>query len=297
MASDRLLASDRVAEEGGVDTAASLRGRPGADTALAEEPTSLWGRLGGPLGLIGARLALIAVVLVIWQLVAADPNVEFLTSKPTAIVSQLVDWTKSGYIFSNTATTLEEAGLGFVFGAAAGIAIGVLLGLLPYLAKMLDPIVTALYSLPKIAVAPVFVLWFGIGLKMRIVFAAVLVFFFVFFNAYAGVRDTDPELADVMRVMGARRLDLLKKAVLPGALPLIFVGLKLAAPYALVGAVVGEIIASNDGLGFVLISTAGQYQTAGLFAALVALMIVAAIMNEILVRVERKMLRWRHAGR
>lgn len=243
------------------------------------------------------RLALLVVGLVVWQAIAELAHLQFFISEPTAIWHQLSQWVTSGYLFSNLGVTLEATLYGFLVGAAAGIIAGFVLGLIPLLGKLLDPFITAVYSLPKLALAPLFVLWFGIALEMRVVLTAVIVFFLVFWNTFTGVRETDQELVDVLRVMGARRGDMIRKVVLPGSLTYIYVGLKLAIPYALTGAVVGELIASNHGLGFILVSASGAFNTAGIMAALVVLMIIATLLNTILNITEGRVMRWKRAGR
>jgi NitT/TauT family transport system permease protein len=242
------------------------------------------------------RVALLAAVLVVWQYAAAAFDLKFFISQPTLIWDQLVDWVESGYLWDNLGVTLQATFYGFLLGAGSGIFMGFLLGLVPLLGKLLDPFITAIYSLPKLALAPLFVLWFGIGLQMKIVLTAVIVFFLVFWNTFTGVRETNDELVDVLRVMGARRRDLIRKVVLPGSLTYIYVGLKLAIPYALVGAVVGELIASNRGLGYILMSAAGAFNTAGIMAALVVLMVIATLMNTILNATEVYVMRWKRAG-
>lgn len=243
------------------------------------------------------RVAVLAVALAVWQFIAGAMDVEFFISKPTEIWAQLQDWVTSGYLWDNLGVTLQATLYGFLLGAVAGIAVGFLLGLIRLLGKLLDPFITAVYSLPKLALAPLFVLWFGIDLEMKVVLTAVIVFFLVFWNTYAGVRETDEELVDVLRVMGAKRRDMIRKVVLPGSLTYIYVGLKLAIPYALTGAVVGELIASNRGLGYILMSAAGAFNTAGVMAALVVLMLIATLMNALLNLTEGYVMRWKRAGR
>lgn len=242
------------------------------------------------------RLAVLVVALLAWQFIAGAFDVEFFISKPTEIWAQLWDWVTTGYLLDNLGVTLQATLYGFLLGAAAGIAAGFALGLITLLGRLLDPFITAVYSLPKLALAPLFVLWFGIDLEMKVVLTAVIVFFLVFWNTYAGVRETDEELMDVLRVMGARRRDMIRKVVLPGSLTYIYVGLKLAIPYALTGAVVGELIASNQGIGFMLMSAAGAFNTAGVMAALVVLMVIATIMNTLLNVTEKYVMRWKRAG-
>jgi NitT/TauT family transport system permease protein len=248
------------------------------------------------LTVIGLRVLMLAAVLVVWQIISQQLEIEFFISLPTEIWTQLWEWIASGYLWDNLWVTLQATFWGFLLGAAAGIVAGFLLGLIDILGRLLDPFITAFYSLPKLALAPLFVLWFGIGLEMKVVLTATIVFFLVFWNTYTGVRETDDELVDVLRVMGAHRRDVIRKVVLPGSLTYIYVGLKLAIPYALVGAVVGELIASNRGLGYMLMSAAGAFNTAGIMAALVVLMLIATGMNSVLNLTEGHVMRWKRAG-
>jgi NitT/TauT family transport system permease protein len=153
--------------------------------------------------------------------------------------------------------------------------------------------VTALYGVPKIALAPLFIMWFGIGMMPKVVLAGVSVFFLVFFNTLSGVREVDGKLVEALRIMGASRWDIQRKVMFPASLPWIFLGLKLGLPYGFVGAVAAEMMASNQGIGFLTQSSAGQFDTAGVFSALLALMAVTSGLNEALGHLERWIFRWR----
>src|SRR5690606_8570383 len=131
------------------------------------------------------------------------------------------------------------------------------------------------YSLPKVALAPLFIVWFGIGLEMKVILTAAIVFFIVFLNTFTGVREVSAELVAILRLMGAKERHLLTKVIVPSAIVWVFAGLRLSVPYALIGAVVGEIIASNRGLGYLVAHAAGQFDTAGTFAALFSIVILA----------------------
>jgi NitT/TauT family transport system permease protein len=242
--------------------------------------------------LFAFRTLLIVGLLAAWELLShvVDP---FFISRPSAIAQRLWEWTLSGVLLFNTVITLEAALWGLLIGAAGGIVLGFALGQNRTLGSVADPLIVALYSLPKVALAPLFILWFGIGLQSKIALAAITVFFLVFFNTYAGVREVDQDLVDVLRIMGAGRADILRRVVLPSALGWIFVGLKVAVPYALIGAVVGEIVASNRGLGYLVQHSAGQFDSTGVFAALFVLMIVATALNELLTRAQGRLMRWK----
>ncbi|HEY8369789.1 MAG TPA: ABC transporter permease [Thermodesulfobacteriota bacterium] len=219
----------------------------------------------------------------------------FFISRPSLVAAVLVEWTLNGRLIHHTWITVQEMLLGLALGSLVGIVVGLALGLRPGLARLLDPFVMGAYALPKVALGPLFILWFGIGITMKIMLSAVIVFFLVFFNTLAGVRAVDRSLVAVIRMMGATRAQVVRKVVIPSALVWIFLGLRVSVPYALIGAVVGEIIASNRGLGFLLSSAAGYLDTPGLFAALIALMVLAILVNGGVDLLERRFLKWRPA--
>ena len=191
--------------------------------------------------------------------------------------------------------TTVEALAGFLIGGAAGVIVGLVLGRSRILADILDPFLTAIYSLPKVALAPLFVLWLGIGTEMKIVLAAVTVFFLVFLNTYTGVRSVSREQLTVIRLMGASERQLVSKLVLPSAITWVFAGLRLSVPYALIGAIVGEIIASNRGLGYLISNAASKFDTAGVFAALIAIVALTMLLNLAVKTLERVLMPWKEA--
>lgn len=242
------------------------------------------------------RLGVLVGVLGCWQLASGTFVDPFWISSPSEIGERLVEWTADGTVLSNAAFTLRAVVLGFIVGSLAGVSVGFVFGQWATVAVVLDPFITAFYSLPKVALAPLFVLWFGIGLTSKVVLTAVIVFFLVFYNSYAGVRSVDRELVDVVRLMGGNRRDVIRRVVLPSAAAWIFTGLKLAVPYSLIGAVVGELVASSEGLGYLLKRASGTFDTTGTFTALVVLMVLAVIINRIVVTVENRTSRWRHSS-
>jgi len=239
------------------------------------------------------RAAIVVIFLAAWEFASGRLIKPFWISSPSEIWRQLSEWIATGQLWLHVEVTLSETLMGFGLGAISGVAIGLALGLNRRLAAVLDPFIVAFYSLPKIALAPLFILWFGVGLTSKVVLATFVVFFLVFYNTYAGTLAVEAELIDVLRLMGARRGQIIRKVILPSALIWIFTGMKSSVPYALIGAVVGEMMASNKGLGYLIEAAAGQYDTDGVFAALFVLMIIATGLHELLKQSERLMLRWR----
>jgi NitT/TauT family transport system permease protein len=189
--------------------------------------------------------------------------------------------------------TFKETIAGFLIGASSGVLLALIVGSNDIIRRTVDPFITAIYGVPKVALAPLFIMWFGIGLTPKIVLAAVSVFFLVFFSTLRGVREVDQKMVDAFATMGATRLTIQRKVIFPAALPWVFTGLKLGLPYGFVGAVAAEMMASNAGIGFLTQNAAGQLDTAGVFAALFALMMVTTLLNEGLGRLELWIFRWR----
>ncbi|MDM5333969.1 ABC transporter permease [Ureibacillus composti] len=264
-------------------------------TAVLDEEVKI-SPLKEKLKLAGMRLALLVIILLLWELVSGTLVDKFWISEPSDIFQSLYTWMLSGELFFHIGITAQEMFIGFLIGATGGAILGFILGRSEFLAKLLDPFIMALYSLPKVALAPLFILWFGIGIEMKIVFAAVIVFYLVFFNTYAGVKNVDSDLLDNIRLMGATESQILQKVIIPSALNWVFVGFKMSVPYALIGAVVGEITASNRGVGFLISYSAGQFDTAGTFAAVLILMFMSVLLNFGLGVLERHFLRWKQTN-
>lgn len=229
--------------------------------------------------MIFARFGILAVFLAFWEFASGRLIQKYLVSSPTDIATTFWKWLLDGRIFFHAGITAVEAVAGFLLGAFAGMAVGLLLGRAEKLAELLNPFIMAFYSIPKIALAPLFIIWFGVGLEMKIFLTATIVFFLVFLNTYTGVRSVSKELVNILRLMGADERDVLKKVVLPSAIVWVFTGLRLSVPYAMIGAIVGEMIASNRGLGYLLSHSSAQFNTAGVFAALVAIITMSVFLN------------------
>ncbi|WP_426425614.1 ABC transporter permease [Bradyrhizobium genosp. A] len=238
------------------------------------------------------RLAIIGGLFALWQLGSGTLFDSYFVSRPSAIAEEFWGLLVSGRLFYHAVITITEALAGFVCGGFIGATTGILLGRNETIGKAFDPIILVFYSLPKIALTPLFVIWFGIDMKMKIILTATIVFFLVFLNTYTGVRGVSRELIAIMKLMGARENHILGKVVLPSVVTWIFAGLKLSVPYALIGAIVGELIAANRGLGYLLSNAAGQFNTAGVFAAIAAIVLLTAALNLAVRLFERWVMPW-----
>lgn len=234
------------------------------------------------------QVLMLAAFLGLWEYASGTWVRPFYISKPSLILDRLWGWIASGELWMHLAVTLQETLLGFFFGALAGFAAGLALGRSPFAARVLGPFIVAVNALPKVALAPLFILWFGIGLLMKVVLAVVIVFFLVFYNTFTGVQSVDGDLIAIVRTMGATRRQVVMKVMIPSALLWVFTGLRISIPYALIGAVVGEVFASNAGIGYLINSSAAQFDTAGVFAGLLVLTVLASLFTWLLGWVERR---------
>jgi len=248
-----------------------------------------------PPWLVLAAKRCLALVLLLgaWELASGRLIRPFWVSRPSDILARLLEWALRGDLWIHLRATLLEMSVGFVLGTALGLGLGLLLGAWPLAERIVNPINVAFNALPKIAMTPVFILAFGIGLTSKIVLVVSVVVFFVLFNSITGVRQVDPDLIASVRIMGAGRLALFRKVLAPGAVAYVFAGMKIALRYALAYAVVGEIMAGNRGIGFLVESSAGNLDTTGVFAGVSLLMVCGLLLYEAVVRVEAFMLRWR----
>lgn len=247
-------------------------------------------RLPGPL--LIKQVAVIVGLLAAWQLVETWFGTDFWTSSPDAIVEQLVEWIRDGALWTALGVTLTETVGGFALGAAAGALVGFVLGWSRVLGDILEPIILPFYALPKVALAPLFVLVFGVGISAKVMLVALMVFFIVFFVTFRGTRAVDRDLVVIARVMGAGRVDTWRSIALPHASVWMLSGLRLALPSAFHGAVVGEFIAASEGVGFLIRKSTATFNTTGVFAGVVVLLVAASILIGAVKRVERWVLRW-----
>jgi NitT/TauT family transport system permease protein len=217
----------------------------------------------------------------------------FWLSQPSEIAVYLRDAALSGQLYSDLSTTFSATAYGYVLGAVFGLFFGLILSQSERIALILRPFIMAIYGIPRIALAPIFILWFGIAMTSKIMMAAMMTFMYVFFNTYEGIRASDLELKNVARVLGANRFQLFWYVTLPNASPWIIAGLRIAIPQSLVAAVVAEFIASTGGLGYRLMETTSSLDTPGTMAGIFILMVIVMGLNSGLDKGENYILKWR----
>lgn len=241
-----------------------------------------------------ARTAVCCGTLAVWQIAVSAGLIDPLwVSSPILVAKELWRLVATGELVTDVFMTVSEALIAFVVSSALGIASGLLLARSPFWDEVLAPIIVALNSLPRIALAPLIILWFGVGVLAKVITAFTLVYFILLVNTLGGAKNVDNDIMTIARLMGASKRDLLWKVTLPSALPWIFAALSIALTYSLLGVIVAEILASNQGLGYLIASSAGNFDTAGVFAALVVLAAIAWAFSTAMRKLEGRLLRWK----
>ncbi len=244
-----------------------------------------------------ARIALVTLVFGFWELASGRLFSAFWVSKPSLIAAYIWKWIVAGDFFYQMSFTFGAMLAGFAAGTLLGLAAGVVLSRTQFAADVLDPFLVAINGIPRVALAPLFVVWFGIDMLPKIVLVFTLVFFVIFYNTFAGIKSVERRFTDLAFVMGASERDLFTKVILPAAMPHIFLGIKLSIPYALIGAIIGEFVASSAGLGWKIQMETSLYNTTGTMAGLIVMMLIVVAMNSLLAFAERRLLRWQPASR
>jgi len=249
------------------------------------------------LGWLLGRFLVIVGFLALWELAVRAGWVDpFFFSSPSEIGQVLSRWYSEGRIFGNLALTLSEAALGYAIGVTAGTALGFSFAFLPRVAKVFDPFVALLNAFPRLTLAPLFIVWFGFGMSPKVALVALFIVFICFFNTYRGFKEIDRELLDRARLWGASRWQIGRHIYLPAAVTWIIAGLRASVGFALIGAVIGEYIGGDAGIGFLIMQ--GQYllRMREVLAGLALLLVVAAVIDIALRKIEARSLRWRPAA-
>jgi len=240
----------------------------------------------------GDQLLVLIVLFAIWQGLSMMLGTYWVGS-PWGVVTRLASGVWNGELLHHASYTLFEAVAGFLIGAIPAAALPFLLRRLPIVTAIIDPFMVGGYGAPKLALAPLFILWFGIGIESKIALVAITVFFIVYFSALAGIRALDAKLVQMAQVMGANERAVARHIVFPGAVPYIFTGFRIAMPYSIGGAVIAELISANRGLGYLIQLGAMNFDTTGVFVALVAVTLIVFLGNWSVNVGERWLLRWR----
>ena len=252
-------------------------------------------RRSGRLGILLTQFGILVALVTLWEFAVTEPMLPYF-SRPSLIIAKLVDLLSHQDIYRHISVTLSEIAIGYSIGAAVGLALGFILGRSKFLSAALQPYIIGLYSIPKIALAPVFIVWLGLGMASKVAVVFVASFFLVFFNTYSGLISINEELVRLARLMGASWPQTVARVILPAAADQIFLGLRTAVPYAVIGAVIGEYIGSSEGLGYFILYASQTYDAPALFAGIIILVAIVFVANFSLNRLEERVIRWRKAG-
>src|SRR5579872_2812882 len=237
--------------------------------------------------------ALLSAFLIAWSLLSGTVIDRLFFSDPISVIRALFRIIVNGLLWWHLEQTLIEMTLGYVLGIGVGIAAGFVVSILPWGEPIARPLMLAAYATPKIALAPLIIIWLGIGLPPKIFLAASLVLFVVYFNTLSGIAAVSPGMLATARVMSASGIALFAKITLPSAAPYIFVAARITLPAALIGAIIGEFMSSNRGIGYLIAAASSRYDTAEVFAGIFSLLVFVLLLNGALSMVERHALRWR----
>jgi NitT/TauT family transport system permease protein len=219
----------------------------------------------------------------------------FFFGEPLKVMSRLWNWFAGGEIYEHLWVTLIETMLAFGIGTVAGLAIGLWLGLSPLWADIFDPYIKGANAMPRVILAPIFMVWFGLGIASKVALGFTLVFFIVFFNVYQGVREVSPVVLANARMLGASRRQLLRHVYLPSATSWVFSSLHTSVGLAFVGAVVGEYLGSSRGVGYLILQAEGSFDIDTVMAGIVVLTVFALALDAAVGRIEKRLMRWQPA--
>jgi NitT/TauT family transport system permease protein len=246
------------------------------------------------------RYAILVLLLGGWEVLARTKLIdEFFFSKPSDIMERLYTWsvegTSEGPLWYHLWVTMEESLLGFFSGSIAGILAGIVLGRNRLLSDIFSIYIKVINSVPRVVLAPIFIMLFGLGLTSKVALAFVMVFFVVFSNAFQGVREADRNLMANAQILGAKGWQLTRTVVIPSAMSWIFASLHVSFGFAIVGAIVGEFVGSRHGIGLLINIAKGSFDAAGMYAAIVIIMVVALAAEYAMTMIENRLATWRPA--
>ena len=243
--------------------------------------------------LLGQILIAVAF-LSTWQMLVTTGKLDkFFFSRPSDIAARIMTWLRTGSIWPHLLVTLEEAALAFAIGAGAGVICGFALARSPRLGALADPFIRLLNALPRVVLAPIFLLWFGLGIWSKVALGVTVVFFIVFFNTHQGVRDVDKSVIDNARMLGASEWQLTRHVLIPSALTWVFSSLHISIGFAVIAVVVGEYLGSSRGVGYLISQAEGVFDTTGVFAGMAVLGASVLLVGLGVNRLEKWLLRWK----
>ncbi|MCK9916073.1 ABC transporter permease [Microbacteriaceae bacterium K1510] len=253
------------------------------------------------LTLLALQILVAVVAIALWHVLTTYPIFgkillpPFFFSTPVDVAKQVVDWFVTGVIWKHLWITLSESMLAFVIGSVGGALVGFWFARQPRVAAVFDPYVKMINALPRVVLAPIFTLWFGLGIWSKVALGITLVFFIVFFNVYQGVKEVSPTVLANARMLGMNERQLMRHVYWPSALSWMFSSLHTSVGFAVVGAVVGEYLGAAGGLGYLIQQAEGVFDVAGVFAGMFVLAAFVIVIDLLVTAVEKRLLVWRPA--
>jgi NitT/TauT family transport system permease protein len=244
------------------------------------------------MGVTLARFSIIIGFFALWELASGRWIEPFLISSPSRIFTSLFNGFRDGDLFQHSWVTFVEIAIGFPIGAIAGIGLGYAFGRSRLLAEIFEPIIIALNGIPRTALAPLFIVWLGIGLWSKVGVVFLLTFFLNFFNTYTGMRQMDQEYVDLASLMGVKGWKLTFKVIFPAISPYVFTGIRTSIPFAVIGAIVGEWIGATQGIGALIIQATYNFDSPLLYATIVVGSVFSATFFGVISWAERRVLTW-----
>ena len=243
--------------------------------------------------ILAGQIGIGLVFLALWEVASGRWVDEFFLSKPSLIIERIFDLAKSGDLWLHLRATLLETGIGLLIGLPLGVVLGITVATSKIVGRWIYPYIIAMYSLPRVALAPLFIVWFGLGLFSKVVMVVTMVVFVAFYNVYQGVKSIDTDLLDMVKSYRGSRWTMLRWVMLPSISAWMLTALRLAIGLGLIGAIIAELIGSSVGLGYYIKLSSNLFDTTGVFAGLVVVTIIAMLLEQVVALIERKVLRYR----
>lgn len=239
-----------------------------------------------------SRLVVVCLFLGGWEIAAQHSKVtRFFFGSPVTVGHVIFDWFTSGIIYPNLAVTLVETILAFTIGTVLALVIGLWFALDPFWSGVFDPFIKAVNTMPRLILAPIFSVWFGLGVWSKVALGVTIVFFIVFFNVYQGVKEVNPVLLANVRMLGANKRQLIRRVYVPSAMTWVFSSLHLSVGMAFVGAVIGEYLGSAAGVGYLILQAESTFDIDTVIAGILVLTIFALILDSLVTLAETALLR------
>jgi NitT/TauT family transport system permease protein len=265
---------------------------PAAGTADIVEPAPRQRRGREAWIVVGGRIVVVAALIGLWQLCSGRVAPDYVISNPVDVSKAFWEYVSSSAGWVDIRTTLSEVGLGYLFGQVGGFVLGIVLGTSRLVGRIMEPLIAAAYGIPHVALAPLFIIFLGIGIWSKVTIGATIVFFVMYYNVYTGLQSINQELMSLVRLYGAGPISLIRHVVIPDMMPAILSALSAGIPFALIGAIVGEFVSATSGIGNYIVAATNAFDAAQTFAGIIVLAIIVLTANLLFRLIRARLLRW-----